>query len=375
MSYLIAVPWKRISLGTNLGYIFMFQDEDNNPPRIASIKPQFNPSTTMGTQSTRTPASHAMKQSYITLASVPFKTFDATRADTTLILSRFIPTSGIFRPPSEKVFEAYHAPQSTPTSGLTPSGSYSCTSQRPSKGSASVDFSDTVQKLYGGKSLDSVTKSDQNLQPKSSVTKEFEESGKNASIPKTSCTESESMGSQKKDHDAKNTPRPLKIVLKMQNYRLTRNQQCNEILGNGQVAHKETGLENCNVVDEKEKCAWQPNSTNLLNQNLGTDTNASGTNPQLQKLENERRKERKRQQDMEPFKRGKIPRETETHEELHNRVENLRNEVSELRKELLRISEESKEVEKENESLVEELIEKYGEESIADLISKNPSAP
>ncbi|KAE9620398.1 hypothetical protein Lalb_Chr01g0002681 [Lupinus albus] len=80
-------------------------DEDNNPPRIASIKPQFNPSTTMGTQSTRTPASHAMKQSYITLASVPFKTFDATRADTTLILSRFIPTSGIFRPPSEKVFE------------------------------------------------------------------------------------------------------------------------------------------------------------------------------------------------------------------------------------------------------------------------------
>ncbi|KAE9620397.1 putative transcription factor bZIP family [Lupinus albus] len=78
---------------------------------------------------------------------------------------------------------------------------------------------------------------------------------------------------------------------------------------------------------------------------------------------------------MEPFKRGKIPRETETHEELHNRVENLRNEVSELRKELLRISEESKEVEKENESLVEELIEKYGEESIADLISKNPSAP
>ncbi|OIV99475.1 hypothetical protein TanjilG_17285 [Lupinus angustifolius] len=245
---------------------------------------------------------------------------------------------------------AYHAPQSTPTTGLTPSGSYSCTSQCPSKGSASLDFSETVQRPFGGKNLDSVTKCDQNLQPKSSVTKEFEESGKNASIPKTSCTKSETMGSQNEDHVAKNASRPLKIVLKMQNYRLTRDQQCNEIVGNGQVAQKETGLENCNIVDENKKCASKANSTNLLNQNLGTGTNASGSNPQLQK-------------------------QKEPHEELRNRVDNLRGEVSELRKELLRISKESEEVEKENESLMEELVEKYGEESIADLISKNPATP
>ncbi|CAL0329225.1 unnamed protein product [Lupinus luteus] len=279
-------------------------DEDNSP---TLLQPQLNPSRTIGTQSTRTPVSHAMKQPYITLASVPFKTFDATRADSTLILSKFIPTSGIFRPPNEKVLEAYHAPQSTPTTGLTPSGSYSCTSQCPSKGSASLDFSETVQRLYGGKNLDPVAKSDQNLQPKSS----------------------------------------------MQNYRLTpRNQQCTEILGNGQVAPKETDLENCNVVDENKKCAWKANPTNLLNQNLGTCTNASGSNPELQKLE-----------------------EPQDHEELRNRVDNLRGEVSELRKELLRISKESEEVEKENESLVEELVEKYGEESVADLIRKNPASP
>ncbi|XP_019450770.1 PREDICTED: G-box-binding factor 1-like [Lupinus angustifolius] len=241
-----------------------------------------------------------------------------------------------------------------------------------SEGSSAMSFSEKLLRVYGGKNLDSIEKSDENLQPKRLATNECEENVKRDSTPEINCAASETGGSQHEHHDANSGYRSTKKVL--QGYPSTKKQQCNTILGNGQVAQKKTDPENCNVVEENKKCGSQANSTNLLNQNLETDMNAADTNPQLQKLESLRKKERKREQNRESSKRRKMRKEQET-EELRKRVENLRDEVSELRKELLGISEQSEEVQKENESLMQELVEKYGEESIADLINKKPAAP
>ncbi|CAL0304224.1 unnamed protein product [Lupinus luteus] len=287
--------------------------------------------------------------------------------------------------------QAYATPQSTPVGFYSyPSGMLSQAWSRPlqldslhdprrpsnfhmvSEGSSALSFSEKLLRIYGGKNLDSIEKSDENLQPKRLVTNESEENRKRASTPEITCAASETNGSRHEGHDANSGYRSTKNVL--QNYPLSKKQQCNMILENGQVAQRKTDIENCNVVDENKKCASQANSTNLLNQNLGTDINASDTNPQPQKLESLSKKERKREQNRESSKRRKMQREQET-EELRKRVENLRDEVSELRKELLCISEQTEEVQKENKSLMEELVEKYGEESIADLININPAAP
>ncbi|KAE9616526.1 hypothetical protein Lal_00035068 [Lupinus albus] len=287
--------------------------------------------------------------------------------------------------------QTYITPQSTPAGFYSyPSGMLSQAWSRPlqfdplhdprkpsnyqmvSEGSSALSFSEKLLRIYGVKNPDSLEKSDENLQPKRLVTNEFEGNRKRASTPEINCAASETIGSPHEGHDANNGYRSTENVL--QNYPSTKMQQCNMILENGQVAQKKTDLENCNVVDENKMCASQANSANLLNQNLGTDINASDTNPQLQKLESLRKKERKREQNRESSKRRKMRREQET-EELRKRVENLRDEVSDLRKELVSISEQSEEVQKENESIMKELVEKYGEESIADLIKINPAAP
>ncbi|OIW08704.1 hypothetical protein TanjilG_03380 [Lupinus angustifolius] len=169
--------------------------------------------------------------------------------------------------------QTYITPQSTSA------GFCSYPSGMLSQGSSAMSFSEKLLRVYGGKNLDSIEKSDENLQPKRLATNECEENVKRDSTPEINCAASETGGSQHEHHDANSGYRSTKKVLQQET------------------------------------------------------------------------------------------------EELRKRVENLRDEVSELRKELLGISEQSEEVQKENESLMQELVEKYGEESIADLINKKPAAP
>ncbi|WJX16891.1 hypothetical protein P8452_06872 [Trifolium repens] len=79
------------------------------------------------------------------------------------------------------------------------------------------------------------------------------------------------------------------------------------------------------------------------------------------------RKERKRQSNRESAKRSRIRKQQEC-EELCKNIDTLKDENSVLTQRLVALSEECLELTNENESIQEELIKKYGRESIQDLL-------
>ncbi|KAK2399757.1 G-box-binding factor [Trifolium repens] len=79
------------------------------------------------------------------------------------------------------------------------------------------------------------------------------------------------------------------------------------------------------------------------------------------------RKERKRQSNRESAKRSRIRKQQEC-EELCKNIDTLKDENSVLTQRLVALSEECLELTNENESIQEELIKKYGRESIEDLL-------
>ncbi|KAK7257925.1 hypothetical protein RIF29_32257 [Crotalaria pallida] len=331
-----------------------------------AIQQQSIPFIAVATQSTTPAAPPAIQPPLLTSAYVPPEKNFATNAETTSRLFGF--TTPGYKPSNEKYEDIVTPPP--PKGVFIPSPIRPLTSiirpgtQEPlipstavgtQPGYAALAYSETgLIRMYDLANLDSIAKSDQNSQAKNKVSKESEENGK------TSSAASESMDNE--DHDANNasSSRPTKI----DNLPPTKEQESNMMLGNGQEAQKETDL--------NKRCASQANQTGRQRKkNLEKEIiNASGSDLEPEKLELERRKERKRQQNRESFRRTKL-REEKDCEELGARVNNLRDENSKLDKELLSLSKDYVEITKENDSIMEELIEKYGEEAVADLMNES----
>ncbi|CAK8570871.1 unnamed protein product [Lathyrus sativus] len=111
-----------------------------------------------------------------------------------------------------------------------------------------------------------------------------------------------------------------------------------------------------------------------LTQNLETLVKESDADAdtQLKNMEGDDiRKERKRQSNRESAKRSRIRKQQEC-EELSKKIDTLKDENSVLTQRLATLSEECQELTNENNSIQEELIKRYGSESIADLLRMKP---
>ncbi|KAI5397062.1 hypothetical protein KIW84_063038, partial [Lathyrus oleraceus] len=112
-----------------------------------------------------------------------------------------------------------------------------------------------------------------------------------------------------------------------------------------------------------------------LTQNLETFAKESDADAetQLKNMEgsDDIRKERKRQSNRESAKRSRIRKQQEC-EELSKTIDTLKDENSVLTQRLVTLSEECQELTIENNSIEEELVKRYGSESIADLLLMKP---
>ncbi|XP_058761424.1 G-box-binding factor 1-like [Vicia villosa] len=114
-----------------------------------------------------------------------------------------------------------------------------------------------------------------------------------------------------------------------------------------------------------------------LTQNLETLVKESdadeNADTQLKILEGDDdvRKERKRQSNRESAKRSRMRKQQEC-EELCKKIDTLKDENSVLTQRLVTLSEECLELTNENNSIEEELVKRYGSESIADLLLMKP---
>ncbi|XLU47803.1 hypothetical protein S245_042617 [Arachis hypogaea] len=131
-----------------------------------------------------------------------------------------------------------------------------------------------------------------------------------------------------------------KPMMKRKDFPSTK-KQCGVVLGNGEEAQKViTRMKNSDAANQNGSSSATLNPTKL-NQNLETGINASTG-----------------------IVRPEIPKE---YEEVENKVESLRDENKELRKELVWLSQKCVDITNENDSLLEAMVDKYGEETIAQL--------
>ncbi|XP_020217924.1 uncharacterized protein LOC109801299 isoform X2 [Cajanus cajan] len=159
------------------------------------------------------------------------------------------------------------------------------------------------------------------------------------------------------------------IKLKLDDLPSTMKQQPNLIPKNGGGAQNVTSIEDCNVVHENRNIAsdhFEANPT-TLKQNLSKDPNASCTSPQLENEERNETEQMKRNEKNKPCKRSRTKIEKER-ERLIDSVDNLNAENSLLRKQLVDLSDKCVKLKEENNSILEELIEKYGQETIVSLM-------
>ncbi|KAG4979548.1 hypothetical protein JHK85_033506 [Glycine max] len=133
-----------------------------------------------------------------------------------------------------------------------------------------------------------------------------------------------------------------------------------------------TSNETCNAVHENRNIAsdhFEANPTELQNQKLGTEPNASGNKRQLRKKETaEEKEQRRKQQKKIASKRSRMKIKMER-EKLIDSLESLDDEKAALREELHDRTIECEKIEKENNALLAELIEEYGEETIMNLLN------
>ncbi|KEH40780.1 putative transcription factor bZIP family [Medicago truncatula] len=211
---------------------------------------------------------------------------------------------------------------------------------------AAKAFSEMVHRNFGQKNQD-FNLFARNSQPVSLMTGESREFGNQSSAPKNDrdgTSMSAASGSKRspdRDQDDSNKNSPL-----------TKKHKSNMI-----------------TADE--------NSSGLA-QNLGTvikesDADIVNVDAQLKNMEGDDiRKERKRLSNRKSAKRSKIKKQQEC-EELYNKIDTLKDENSVLAQTLAKLSEECLELANENDSIEEELVKKYGPESIADLLLIKPA--
>ncbi|KAK7312358.1 hypothetical protein VNO77_36151 [Canavalia gladiata] len=303
--------------------------------------------------------------------------------------------------------DAYHNFGSAPTSSLNPTGSYFKPSwlahktwnKQPQFDSvydsrrlsnypmaagvgqgALFAYADQIQRTFAGKNMNSMNTLNESLQPISKVTEESRENGKRFSLPKTNLGGlTRSVATPVVGHGVDNVRGSTNFSFKnsynllsfqLQDFPSTKQQQSSLISGNGRVAQNATS-----TVHEKRNIAFDHFEANPteLNRNLDTGLNASDSNPQLEKQEDEEtKKRRKRLANREACKRFRLRKQMEC-EELSKSVEYLSVKNGVLKKKLRDLSEECVELAKENNSLLEELIQEYGQETVANIMNTEHS--
>ncbi|XP_027355368.1 G-box-binding factor 1-like [Abrus precatorius] len=279
-------------------------------------------------------------------------------------------------PPWSTSRKDYHDFGCTPTSSLNQAGSYfypswlaNQTWSKPPQYDSLYDHSrlsnypmaaevgqgaplackDKIHGTFVESNMNSMYTFNKSLQPISEVTEESRKNGKRSLIPQTNweglkwSAASESMGTPVNNYCGSTN-----FSFKLQNFPSTEKQQSSMMPGKGGGAHV-TSIENRNAIHENRITASDHLEAILakLNQNLGTDLNASEANPQLE--------------------------DKKEHEELSKTVDHLSLKNSLLKKKIHDLSHECEELTNENNSLLEELVEKYGLETIVNLMNTKPT--
>ncbi|TKY67535.1 G-box-binding factor 1 [Spatholobus suberectus] len=198
-------------------------------------------------------------------------------------------------------------------------------------------------------------------------------SGTNPQLEREEADETEE---QRKREAKKKSSKRSRMKIALQDFSSIKKQQSSTMPGNGGGEHNVTSFETCNAVHENTNIAsdhFEANPTEL-NQNLSTDPNASGTNPQFEGEESDESEEqrKRRRAKKKSSKRSKMKIEKER-AKLIDSVDNLDAENAALKKQLLDLSDECVKLTEENNSLMEELVEKYGLETIVNLMNAKPT--
>ncbi|KAL5130001.1 G-box-binding factor 1 [Glycine soja] len=177
---------------------------------------------------------------------------------------------------------------------------------------------------------------------------------------------------RKRQENKISAKRTKRKIMKLQDIPSTRQGHSSMMHGNGGASQNVTSNETCNAVHENRNIAsdhFEANPTELQNQKLGTEPNASGNKRQLRKKETaEEKEQRRKQQKKIASKRSRMKIKMER-EKLIDSLESLDDEKAALREELHDRTIECEKIEKENNALLAELIEEYGEETIMNLLN------
>ncbi|ESW03849.1 hypothetical protein PHAVU_011G047100 [Phaseolus vulgaris] len=167
----------------------------------------------------------------------------------------------------------------------------------------------------------------------------------------------------------KSSKRPKVKIIKLKDISSIKQTQFSMTAGNGGGANNVTSIENCNSIQDKTNIASDHFEANPTEGNRILSTNLSATNPQLAKEESDEAKEqRRRQSKKKSAKRSRLKMKVER-ERLNASIRNLDVENAGLRKELRDLIDEYDKLTGNNDSLMDELNEMFGQETVMDVFN------
>ncbi|KAK7404451.1 hypothetical protein VNO78_05353 [Psophocarpus tetragonolobus] len=196
-------------------------------------------------------------------------------------------------------------------------------------------------------------------------------SGNDSQLAKEESDETEEKRKRQAKRKAKRSKRKF---IKLQDILLTNKEQASRVPVNGGGSKNVSSIENWKAVDKKTKMASDHFEANLteLNQKLSADSNTSASTPQLEKKEIEAKELRRKQTKKTANKRARMKTKMER-EKLINSLDSLDVENAALKEKLDGLSDECEKLTKVNNSLMEELFQKYGKEVIMNRIKEKPN--
>ncbi|KAK7341507.1 hypothetical protein VNO80_24438 [Phaseolus coccineus] len=167
----------------------------------------------------------------------------------------------------------------------------------------------------------------------------------------------------------KSSKRPKMKIIKLKDISSTKQTQSSMTAGNGRGANNVTSIENCNSIQDITNIASDHFEVNPTEGNRILSTKLSATNPQLAKEESDEAKEqRRRQSKKKSAKRSRLKMKMER-ERLNASIRNLDVENAALRKELDDLIDEYDKLTENNDSLMDELNEMFGQETVMDVFN------
>ncbi|XP_068483516.1 E3 ubiquitin-protein ligase BRE1-like [Phaseolus vulgaris] len=193
---------------------------------------------------------------------------------------------------------------------------------------------------------------------------------KSAANPLLEKEESDETKEQRKRMEMnKSSKRPKVKIIKLKDISSIKQTQFSMTAGNGGGANNVTSIENCNSIQDKTNIASDHFEANPTEGNRILSTNLSATNPQLAKEESDEAKEqRRRQSKKKSAKRSRLKMKVER-ERLNASIRNLDVENAGLRKELRDLIDEYDKLTGNNDSLMDELNEMFGQETVMDVFN------